>query len=258
MSNARITELAEHTTPAAGDDMPIVDNSGSPATKRVRVSTLDARYVNTSGDTMTGRLVLPAGTAAANTGPLKFQAGTLLATPEAGSMEFSDGRWYITGTAKQRVIDRTSFNVNVADVTVAATATETTLYSWSLSTNAMKVGRIYKIHVDGVILSAPVKTITFNFYVSGNLYVTSVFTPGNIAVAKPWCGDYEITVRTIGTNGTTSLHRTFCVNSVGTEVCSLQAVNTEQSNTLTLKVQWSDNNAGNSITLQQAYLELKN
>ena len=57
--------------------------------------------VGVATDVPTARLHLPAGTAAANTGPLKFTAGTLLATPEAGSLEFNDGRFYVTGTAKQ-------------------------------------------------------------------------------------------------------------------------------------------------------------
>lgn len=208
-------------------------------------------------DAPTAVLHLKAGTATANTGPLKFTAGTLLTSPEAGSLEFSDGRFYVTGTAKQRVIDRTSLNVNVADVTVAATATETTLYSWTLSANAMKVGRIYKVHLDGIMSAAANKTITFNFYIGGNLYATYTTTPGNIS-NKPWCGDYEMTIRTIGTNGTSALHRTLCINQVETEVASLQAINTEQTNTITSKVQWSDNNGGNSITLYQAFLELKN
>lgn len=51
-------------------------------------------------NTPTAALHLKAGTAAANNGPLKFTAGTLLATPELGSMEFVDngttGHLYIT------------------------------------------------------------------------------------------------------------------------------------------------------------------
>ncbi len=38
----------------------------------------------------TAMLTLPAGTATASTAPLKFTAGTLLATPEIGAMEFTD------------------------------------------------------------------------------------------------------------------------------------------------------------------------
>ena len=200
-------------------------------------------------------LHLKAGTATANTGQIKLENSTLLATPEAGSIEFSDGRFHITGTAKQRVIDRTSVNVNVADVVVTNTTTETTLYSWSLSSNAMKVGRVYKVHLDGLITSAN-KNINLNFYFGGNLYATSTWVLGNIS-NKPWCGDYEITIRTTGTNGTTAFHREMCVNAVTVETAVLLAVNTEQTNTITLKAQWSDTGA-NTVTLYQAFLEFKN
>ena len=207
-------------------------------------------------DAPTAVLHLKAGTATANTGQIKLENSTLLATPEAGSIEFSDGRFHITGTAKQRVIDRTSEVVNVANVTVANTTTETTLYSWTLSANAMKVGRIYKLHYDGIISSAN-KNIIFNFYVGSTLYATTTWDCGNIS-NKTWCGDYSITIRTTGSSGTSAFHRELTVNTVSVETASLLSVDTTGANVMTLKVQWSDTGAGNSVTLYQAYLELKN
>ena len=209
-------------------------------------------------DAPTAILHLKAGTAAANTQQIKLDASTLLTIPEAGSVEFSDGRFYITGTGKQRAVDRSSSNVAVADVTVTTTATETTLYSWDLSANAMKVGRIYKVHLDGVFNSASNKTLTLNFYVGGVLYVTSTTTPGSVASPKPWEADYHLTIRTVGSDGTSALHRTITLNDVTSNVASLQAIDTTGGNAITFKAKWSDNNAGNSITLQQAYLEFKN
>jgi len=205
----------------------------------------------------TAYLHIGAGSATAGTAPLKMTSGALLATPEAGSIEFYDGRFFLTGTGKQRAIDRTSSNVNVANVVVAATAAETTLYLWSLSANAMKVGRIYKVNLDGILSAAANKTITFNFYFGTGLYVTSTTTPGNI-LNKPWHVEYTVTIRTTGNGGTSSLHRHLNINGVDSGVSSLQAIDTTAANDVTLKVQWSDNNAGNSITLYQAYLELKN
>jgi len=52
----------------------------------------------------TAWLHLPAGLN--NHPPLKFTAGTALATPEAGSVEYHDGRFYLTNVATQRAIDR--------------------------------------------------------------------------------------------------------------------------------------------------------
>lgn len=46
----------------------------------------------------TALLHLAAGTATANTAPLKFTSGTLLTTPEAGAMEYLDNQFYIRGS----------------------------------------------------------------------------------------------------------------------------------------------------------------
>lgn len=49
----------------------------------------------------TARLHLAAGTATANTGPLKFTSGTVLGTPEAGAVEYN-GRFTVTDTDAAR------------------------------------------------------------------------------------------------------------------------------------------------------------
>jgi hypothetical protein len=46
----------------------------------------------------TARLHLPAGSATASTAPLKFTTGALLATPEAGTIEYLTNTFYIRGT----------------------------------------------------------------------------------------------------------------------------------------------------------------
>src|SRR3990167_7260341 len=54
--------------------------------------------------TPTAVLHLKAGTATANTAPLKFTSGTLLTTPEAGAMEFLTDKFYgtiTTGAVRQ-------------------------------------------------------------------------------------------------------------------------------------------------------------
>ena len=180
-------------------------NDGSADAKTIVAST--GGKVGFSVDAPTATLHLKAGTAAASTGPLKFTAGTLLATPEAGLIEFNDGRFYVTGTAKQRVIDRTSVNVNVADVTVANTSTETTLYTWTLSANALKVGRIYKIHGDGIannVLSGD--DLTFNLYFGGTKIGTYTPPTGKFDTNAVWHMDSTITVRTVGEAGTNAVH----------------------------------------------------
>jgi len=54
--------------------------------------------INTTGSNLTniGRVVLSAGTATANTAPLKFTSGTNLTTPEAGAVEWNGTNLFLT------------------------------------------------------------------------------------------------------------------------------------------------------------------
>ena len=203
-------------------------------------------------------LHLPEGSAVAGTAPLKFTSGAVLGTPEAGSVEFYDGRWYITGTAKQRVIDRTG-GVIVATTTVAATTTETTLWTESLSANAMKVGRIYKMHCGGIANNASSSDdLTFNLYFGGTLVGTYAPAMGRLATDAAWHVDANITVRTIGAGGTCAIHTDMEIGAFAYHVSSLQAIDTTVANAVTLKVKWSKNTSGNTISIYQGWLELKN
>ena len=215
--------------------------------------------VGFSVDAPSAIIHLKAGTAVAGTGPLKFTAGTLLGTPEAGLLEFNDGRFYVTGTAKQRVIDRTSVNVNVADVTVANSSTETTLYTWTLSANALKIGRIYKIHGDGIANNAlSGDDLTFNLYFGGTLVGTYVPPTGKFASNAVWHMDSCITVRTVGEAGTCAVHTDIQLSGVGVDSSALSAIDTTQASIIVLKAKWNNAKETNIITLYQGYLELKN
>lgn len=55
----------------------------------------------------TARLTLPAGTATANTAPLKFTSGTLLSVSEDGAMEYNGTDLYFTNSANRRTILQT-------------------------------------------------------------------------------------------------------------------------------------------------------
>jgi hypothetical protein len=227
----------------------------------------NALFVDASADavginepTPTAYLHLGAGTAAAGHAPLRFTdsgAGVLLATPVAGTVEFCDGRFYITGTAKQRVIDRTG-GVIVATTTVASTAAETTLWTETLSSNAMRAGRIYKFHCDGIISNhSNDDDITFNFYAGGALLATVTPTLKTYSNSV-WHVDFNMTVRTIGAGGTSALHGDIFIGTLETLFESLQALDTTAANAITLKVKWNTALAANTISIYQGWLELKN
>lgn len=65
--------------------------------ERMRISSTG--LVSIGGTSPTARLLLPAGTATANTAPLKFTKGTNLTAPEDGAMEFTGDNLYLTITS---------------------------------------------------------------------------------------------------------------------------------------------------------------
>jgi hypothetical protein len=208
--------------------------------------------------TPTAQLHIAAGSATASTAPLKFTSGALLGTPEAGAMEFLDGRWYITGTAKQRVIDRTG-GVIVANTTVSNTTTETTLWTEALSANAMKVGRIYKLHCDGICSNvANTDDLTLNLYFGGTLIGTLAPVTKTYTTAE-WDLDVNVTIRTVGASGTMAVHgEMYIFDGNEGKFIALHSIDTTAANSMTLKAQWSAAKAGNTISIYQGSLELKN
>jgi hypothetical protein len=66
---------------------------------------LNRLFIGSGAGTPTARLHLPAGTATASTGPLKFTRGTVMTTGEDGSMEFgNNARLFLTrGTSRKAV-----------------------------------------------------------------------------------------------------------------------------------------------------------
>ena len=93
------TLTLRQTSPATGT------NKGSPLTNAEvdeNFKSLDAAKVEKSGDTMTGRLILAAGTA--TVAPLQLQTGTSLTTALAGSVEFDGTRLYFTPSSSRKTI----------------------------------------------------------------------------------------------------------------------------------------------------------
>jgi hypothetical protein len=205
----------------------------------------------------TSRLTLPAGSAVASTGPLKFTSGALLATPEAGSMEFYDGRWYITGTARQRTLDRTG-QVLTATTTVANTTNETTLGTDTLSANAMRAGRLYKFHCDGIVANASAADdLTFRLYFGGAAIFTFAPAVGSLGAGTHWDADCNITIRTIGAGGTFAAHIDIAIGSSTSSQLTLGNIDTTVANSITFTVQWNNAKVANTISIYQGWLELK-
>ena len=118
---ALINGATSKTTPVDADQIGLMDSAASNVLKKLSWSNiktaLGSAFVQLSGGAGTQNLLgklgigisptatlhLKAGTAAATTGPLKFTAGTLVTTPEAGLLEFdSAGPTYTTSAAVRR------------------------------------------------------------------------------------------------------------------------------------------------------------
>jgi hypothetical protein len=208
---------------------------------------------------VTSRIILPAGSDVSGGVPAKFNSGPLAtgANIVAGNFEFYDGRWYITGTAKQRVIDRTG-GVIVASTEVVNTSVETTLWTESISANAMRAGRIYKLHADGITTNATNgDDLTLNVYFGSTLVGT--LTPATATFSNTqWELNFNVTVRTTGAGGTAASNGSINIGTVNAVTATLPSIDTTAINTITVKAKWNNAKAGNSVSIYQGWLELKN
>lgn len=69
----------------------------------------------------TATLQLKAGTATANTAPLKINSGTVMSTPEDGCVEYNGTKWYTTiGTDRREIIRGATYSPTLTPTAVAA------------------------------------------------------------------------------------------------------------------------------------------
>ena len=207
--------------------------------------------------TPTGYLHLPAGIATAGFAPIKFTAGIALTVPEVGVLEFHDSKLHITNVAVRRVIDRTS-DVIAATTSVTDTTDETTLWTGVIGANALKVGNILKIHVNGQITTATAADdITMNVYIGATLLATLNPAIGNVT-ADHWHLDTVVNIRTVGVGGTMAQHSRIHISDSDDYSESLDALNTTIVENITVTVAWDNAKVGNTISIWQGYLEFKN
>jgi len=162
----------------------------------------------------TSVLHLKAGTATANTAPLKFNTGTLLTAPEAGAVEFLTDSYYVTtttGTIRRMVVagttgratGQTAANASVATYTLgAADATYEVSANVLVTTSSAEAFTVTCAYTDE---GNTARTATLNFsLVSGAIGTNIAFANG----AVPYMGialnirckaSTSITVATTGT-----------------------------------------------------------
>lgn len=130
---------------------------------------------------------LKAGTAAANTSPLKFTSGTNLTTPESGAVEFDGTNYFVTSSAVRYTMAKTLIGSASLDFTAGARLShDLTIAVTGATTN------------DFVIVNPPSGSISANTcytaWVSATNTVTVRFNNYTSGTVNPASGTFRVTV----------------------------------------------------------------
>jgi hypothetical protein len=189
---------------------------------------------------------------------VKLDSTALLATPQAGSIEFSNDRFYITNVGTQRTIVRSS-DVLTDSLNVSNTTSETVIYTGVLGANDLKAGNKINVETSGLISNNSASDdITIKVYI-GSTELSS-FNPaiGNVTNAV-WCADFDITVYSVGANGKVAFHgHTEIDDDTVDNGTKLQTIDMTAAQNLKITATWDNAKADNVITIYQGFMEWKN
>jgi len=235
---------------------------GIGTTEKVRIDSDGNVGIGTASPT--ALLHLAAGTA--TNPPLKLTAGVKLSTPEAGSIEYYNGKIYITNNAKQKAIDRTG-DVQLSTVTVADTTTETTLYTAPIAANSLEAGNVFKVHCDGIVTNdsgTAGDEVTLRIYVGASeTPVATLETNTRQLTDQDWHMSANATQRTIGASGQRAVHIHLEVGDATargdiTSMAGIATIDTTANMDIKITAQWASAETDNTISLYQGYTEYKN
>ena len=203
----------------------------------------------------TALLHLKAGTT--TIAPLKLTEGTLLTTPEKGTVEFADNKFYITNDGHQRVIDRTS-DVMLESVTVENTTVETLLFTATMDANSLFAGNTLKLRAFGIASNVSASDVlTIRVKVGGVTKVTiensaRTFSDEDLHISG------DATQRTVGVSGERAMHFDLEVGGDNANFQGVGTIDTTSNMDITITAQWSNAKTGNTVTLEQASMQYKN
>jgi hypothetical protein len=206
--------------------------------------------------TPTALLHLGAGTATANTSPLKFTAGTDLTTAEAGVAEYNGTRLAFSPAASlRRVVALTGSHIT-STTTVANTVTPTTLWTGSIPSNSVATAQTFVARVLGRYSTANgADTVSLAIKVGATTTFTIVTTAAGVTNA-PVMLEFTFTVRSTGAGGTGWGFVEAEANAVNkTQTgASTFAYDTTAAGDVTIIATWSNALAGNSVSIDQGYV----
>jgi hypothetical protein len=192
VNGASIAAVASETFTAIANGSRLIFSTtpiGSAAlAERMRLS--DAGKLGIGVTAPTAFLHLKAGTAAVGTAPFKMNSGTLLATPEAGAMEFLTDDYFVTittGTARQ-ALARCLTGSAALDFpnTLAQTSSDLTI-----AVTGAAVGDVVSLGIPSAAVNA---NSEYTARVSAANTVTVRFNNYSIAAINPASGTFKVIV----------------------------------------------------------------
>jgi hypothetical protein len=231
------------------------DTTGAPSFTEKFAIDLATGHVTTYG-------IRPvAGSATAGSAPVKFTSGTLNTVAEAGALEYLEGRLYLTGTnAADRMVLSQSEDVITSSTTVANTATETTLHTFTVTANELASGRAFNACLMGQYSKADVAhTLTVRLKVGGSTVAT--FTaPSSAATEMPIELIVNGTCRSIGVSGTVMLFSKCTLSGTTAYYTPTAATTLDTTANISVEVtaQWGTAAVGSTISADQTYLDWRN
>ena len=214
------------------------------------------------------RLHLPAGSASANTAPLKMTSGAVTTTAEAGAIEFLAERFSVTPTSLARQTLSGVLFTQTADATVANTVTETTIVgtgvgSMTLPANFFVAGKTIRIKCFGYHSAAASPTIRIRIKLGSTVILDTTAVASKNGTNDGFTIEGIITCRTTGVTGTIYGQGNYIEfqspsideGMVGTATTT---IDTTTSQAIGVTAEWGTANASNTITTTNLILEVLN
>ena len=171
-----------------------------------------------------------------------------------GQIFHHEKKFYLT-SANRRVISRAS-DALLIPVTVANTITETTLYTGSVAANTLFPGKVYRVSIYGKFSTANASdSLKLRVKLNGVTLADIDSVLGNVTNKAGSVKTY-LTVRSVGATGIVSC---FCSFQLDEKIyhadISSTTVDTTTGNNIEITTQWDAANEGDTITINQGFLE---
>jgi hypothetical protein len=144
----------------------------------ISAATAGTDYISPAGGTMTGMIILKAGTTGVGGAPLEFQSGSIETTPEAGDIEYDGKVFYGTPQAAERGFIPTSMISAVqAAYSLGTISANTVLQCFPTAYNAATLSGTTTYLIEGQILITKPATTTCTVgmgFITTSLTVTSL------------------------------------------------------------------------------------